>query len=64
MLANLGIHYCLIPKSMGIDYLESPIAMLDRTLAQCFVDKENYFARQGAAIAEAEMFNSIEVTDD
>ena len=30
MLESLGIHWCFIPTKWGIDYLESPIKLLNK----------------------------------
>lgn len=63
-LADLGIHWCLIPKNYGIDYLESPMALLDRTVMGIIERRADYQARKVAADFEVDAHNNMEVAED
>lgn len=64
LLRRLGIHWYLIPTRWGIDYLESPIKMLNRQVEQTWSDIASYEQRMAITLAEIDLHNSIEVSDD
>lgn len=64
VLRGLGIHWFLIPTSMNIDYLESPIKILERQIAQTWEHIASYDTRMTATQIEVDLYNSIEVTED
>lgn len=63
-LAGLGIHWCLIPGEFGIDFLESPIKLLDKQLGDLNDIEGIRSLRQLMARVEADMSNSITEEDD
>ncbi len=64
MLKELGIHWFFIPKQWNIDYLESPIKLLDKHLSD--LDNRRNVAPIRALSAElvASLYDSIEEKDD
>lgn len=64
LLRGLGIHWFLIPTRMCIDYLESPIKMLNRQVDQTWESIASYEQRMNITQAEIDLHNSIEVSDD
>lgn len=64
VLAGLGIHWCLIPREYGIDYLESPIALLDVQLGDLDDVEGIREAREQMGKVEADMLNSITEEED
>lgn len=48
---------------MGIDYLESPIKMLDRYIVETQRLHENYDIRTMGSKSEVDLYKSIQVTD-
>lgn len=63
-LADIGIHWCLIPRSLGTDYLESPISLLDRSISQGLQQKDLFSQRIDQTDLEVDLYNSIEVSGD
>ena len=64
MLADLGIHWCLIPAKFGIDYLEPPMALLDRAIEEIERRKEAFPEQMERNRLEVAMYDAIEVSDD
>ena len=60
MLESLGIHWCFIPTKWGIDYLESPIKLLNKkvnNIIEAFDDWEEYEDWRGYPIGTTDAKN-------
>lgn len=63
-LRDIEVHWCLIPSRLGVDFLESPITMLDRLIVQIEENRDNADIRAMEAQLTEDLSAAIAEEDD